>query len=48
MTDYALLLKENGLKATFQRMNILENIGIYGHMSIDTLYAEVIKTHPSL
>ena len=48
MTDYALLLKESGLKATFQRMNILENIGVYGHMSIDSIYAEVIKTHPSL
>jgi Fur family ferric uptake transcriptional regulator/Fur family peroxide stress response transcriptional regulator len=48
MTDYALLLKESGLKATFQRMNILEKIGFYGHMSIDSIYAEVIKTHPSL
>ena len=48
MTDYATLLKESGLKATFQRMNILENIGVYGHMSIDAIYAEVIKTHPSL
>ena len=48
MTDYALLLKKSGLKATFQRMNILENIGMYGHMSIDSIYAEVIKTHPSL
>jgi len=48
MTDYALLLKESGLKATFQRMNILEKIEAYGHMSIDAIYAEVIKTHPSL
>ena len=48
MTDYATLLKESGLKATFQRMNILEKIEIYGHMSIDTIYEEVIKTHPSL
>ena len=48
MTDYALLLKKSGLKATFQRMNILENIDMYGHMSIDSIYAEVIKTHPSL
>jgi Fur family ferric uptake transcriptional regulator/Fur family peroxide stress response transcriptional regulator len=48
MTDYAILLKENGLKATFQRMNILEKIELYGHMSIDAIYAEVIKTHPSL
>jgi Fur family peroxide stress response transcriptional regulator len=48
MRDYALLLKESGLKATFQRMNILERIEAYGHMSIDTIYEEVIKTHPSL
>lgn len=48
MTDYATLLKESGLKATFQRMNILERIEVYGHISIDTIYEEVIKTHPSL
>ncbi len=48
MTDYATLLKESGLKATFQRMNILESIEGYGHMSIDTIYEEVVKTHPSL
>jgi Fur family ferric uptake transcriptional regulator/Fur family peroxide stress response transcriptional regulator len=48
MRDYALLLKESGLKATFQRMNILERIEVHGHMSIDAIYDEVIKTHPSL
>ena len=48
MTDYALLLKESGLKATFQRMNILERIEVHGHMSIDAIYEEVVKTHPSL
>jgi len=48
MTDYATLLKESGLKATFQRMNILESIDKYGHMSIDAIYEEVVKTHPSL
>ena len=48
MTDYVTLLNNSGLKATFQRMNILEKIEAYGHMSIDTIYAEVIKTHPSL
>lgn len=48
MTDYAALLKESGLKATFQRMNILESIDVYGHMSIDTIYEQVVKTHPSL
>ena len=48
MTDYATLLKESGLKATFQRMNILENIEQYGHMTIDAIYEKVIKAHPSL
>ena len=48
MTDYAILLKKNGLKATFQRMNILDSIESHGHMSIDAIYEEVVKTHPSL
>ena len=48
MSDYATLLKESGLKATFQRMNILESIEQYGHMTIDEIYEKVIKTHPSL
>jgi Fe2+ or Zn2+ uptake regulation protein len=29
-------------------MQLLENIEKYGHMSVDDIYAEVIKTHPSL
>jgi len=48
MTDYATLLKESDLKATFQRMNILEVIEKNGHMSVDDIYEEVIKVHPSL
>jgi Fur family peroxide stress response transcriptional regulator len=48
MTNYATLLQESGLKATFQRMNILESIEKHGHMSIDMIYEEVVKTHPSL
>jgi Fur family ferric uptake transcriptional regulator/Fur family peroxide stress response transcriptional regulator len=48
MTNYAALLKESGLKATFQRMNILEVIEKYGHMSVEDIYEEVIKVHPSL
>ena len=48
MSDYATLLKECGLKATFQRMNILESIEQYGHMTIDAIYEKVIKIHPSL
>jgi Fur family ferric uptake transcriptional regulator/Fur family peroxide stress response transcriptional regulator len=46
--DYATLLKQSDLKATFQRMNILSVIDKYGHMSVDDIYAEVIKVHPSL
>jgi len=48
MIDYVELLKENGLKATFQRMNILEVIDKCGHMSVEDIYEEVIKVHPSL
>jgi Fe2+ or Zn2+ uptake regulation protein len=48
MTDYAALLKKSGLKATFQRMNILECIDVHGHMSIDAIYEQVVKRHPSL
>lgn len=48
MTDYAVLLKETGLKATFQRISILEVIDKYGHMSVEDIYDEVIKVHPSI
>ena len=48
MTDYAALLKESGLKATFQRMNILDVVEKNGHMSIEAIYDEVSKIHPSL
>lgn len=48
MNDYMTILKENGLKATFQRMHILEVIGMCGHKDVDEIYAEVIKTHPSI
>jgi len=48
MRDYVGLLKENGLKATFQRMNILGVIEKHGHMSVEDIYEEVTKVHPSL
>ena len=48
MRDYVGLLKENGLKATFQRMNILKIIEKNGHMSVEDIYDEVIKVHPSI
>ncbi len=48
MNEFAALLKESGLKATFQRMHILDCIESHGHMTIDAIYEEVVKTHPSL
>ena len=48
MTDYVTLLKENDLKATFQRISILEVIDRHGHMSVEDIYEEVIKVHPSI
>ncbi|MBD3790183.1 MAG: transcriptional repressor [Campylobacterales bacterium] len=48
MSDYVTLLKESGLKATFQRLHILEVIDKYGHITIEAIYEEVRKVHPSL
>jgi len=48
MTDYAALLNKCDLKATFQRMQLLQNIEYHGHMSIEAIYDEVVKMHPSL
>ncbi|MDM5272003.1 Fur family transcriptional regulator [Sulfurovum sp. zt1-1] len=48
MTDHVTLLKESGLKATFQRMNILETIEKHGHITIDAIYEEVSRIHASL
>lgn len=48
MTDYTSLLKQNNLKATFQRISILETIEKYGHINIDSIYEEVSRIHSSL
>ncbi|HFS85071.1 MAG TPA: transcriptional repressor [Epsilonproteobacteria bacterium] len=48
MKDYTALLQESGLKATFQRINILQTIEKYGHLTIDAIYEEVSKIHTSL
>lgn len=48
MTNFAQLLKEHDLKATFQRMTILSVIEERGHMNVDEIYAEVLKSHPTL
>lgn len=46
-TDYTVLLRKHGLKATIQRLAILESIGKAGHIGIDELYGDVSRTHPS-
>jgi len=46
--NYAVLLKENGLKSTFQRTHILENIHALGHGSIDSIYQKITQIHPTL
>ncbi|MGC9350913.1 MAG: Fur family transcriptional regulator [Sulfurovum sp.] len=48
MTDHVTLLKESGLKATFQRINILETIEKHGHITIDAIYEKVSRIHASL
>jgi len=48
MMNYAQLLKEHELKATFQRTQILEVIEKYGHIAIERIYEEVSKIHASL
>ncbi len=48
MQHYIELLKVHGLKSTFQRLQILEAIGMCGHKDIDEIYNDVIKTHPTI
>jgi Fur family ferric uptake transcriptional regulator/Fur family peroxide stress response transcriptional regulator len=40
-------LREHGLKATIQRLAILEAIDHAGHIDIDELYKTVSQQHPS-
>ncbi|WP_292656684.1 Fur family transcriptional regulator [Nitratifractor sp.] len=48
MNNYAQLLKEHGLKATFQRMTILSTIDELGHANVDEIYEKVRESHPTL
>ena len=48
MRDYAKMLKEHSLKATFQRMTILSVLDTMGHANIEEIYETVLKTHPTL
>jgi len=48
MPSHAQLLKEHSLKATFQRIQILDVIEKHGHIAIEAIYNEVSKIHSSL
>ncbi len=48
MNDYAQLLKDFELKATFQRMTILSVIDKLGHANVDEIYESVKESHPTL
>ena len=48
MQQFADLLKTYDLKATFQRLSMLEIIDAKGHLSIDEIYEELKKIHPAL
>lgn len=42
------ILRENGLKATHQRLVILEHIDRAGHIELDTLYDVLKESYPTL
>ncbi|MBU1642890.1 transcriptional repressor, partial [bacterium] len=48
MTSFKTLLQEHGLKATLQRLAILEEIHRYGHIDVDALFASLNKRFPTL
>ena len=48
MNNYTNLLREHNLKATPQRLAIIDIIETHGHINIDTLYEEVKKRFNSI
>ncbi|SFV61011.1 Peroxide stress regulator; Ferric uptake regulation protein; Fe2+/Zn2+ uptake regulation proteins [hydrothermal vent metagenome] len=46
--NYIKILKSSGLKATLQRLSILEIIDTKGHIKIDDLYQEMHKINPKI
>jgi len=46
--NYQLLLKEHNLKATPQRLEILDVIAYYGHISIESLYENIKNKFSSI
>ena len=48
MTNYTNLLKDYDLKVTPQRIAIVEELYINGHMNIDDLYKNLLEKFPSI
>ena len=48
MNNYHELLKSSGLKATIQRLGILEELQKSGHCSIDDIYTTLKEKYPSI
>lgn len=48
MKSHSELLRESGLKATIQRLSILEIVQGTGHSTIDDIYATVREKHSSI
>jgi len=46
--NYITLLKDNNLKATPQRLSIVEELYNHGHMNIDQLYQSMLSKFPSI
>lgn len=48
MKNHSELLRESGLKATIQRLSILEIVQGTGHSTIDDIYVTVREKHASI
>ena len=48
MKNHSELLRESGLKATIQRLSILEILQGTGHGTVDDIYATVREKHASI
>lgn len=48
MTNYTSLLKDYDLKVTPQRVAIVEELYLNGHMNIDDLYKKLLAKFPSI
>ncbi len=48
MTNYTSLLKDYDLKVTPQRVAIVEELYVNGHMNIDDLYKKLLAKFPSV